>query len=188
MNHFLICAVWNVAILAGGGDMDRPLQSEGADSVAVQTSPRNRVEVRYGEQGATFEFRHSWIPLVSTDLYLSTNGLRGLGLGVSLDPVPVVSIQGSVGFPVGSDRIVDGPTFSPDYTYGIRGAFLIPLDLGQARLFVSLSGGKVWIIDKNYNPNAGFFIRPTDDTVILSGTRKETRSIEFFEVGLGLRF
>jgi hypothetical protein len=181
MNHFLICMVWNVAMLTGGGDTDRPLQSDSTDRL-------NRIEVRYGEEGGTFEYRHSWIPMLSTDLYLSTNVLRGIGAGISFDPISLLSFQGSFGFPVGSDQPTDGPVFDPEYTYGVRGAVLIPLNLLQSRLYVSLSGGKVWIVDKNYSAGGGLLPPYGNDVVVPVTASKETRTMEFFEIGLGIRF
>ncbi len=188
MNHFLVCMVWNVAVLAGGGDADRPLQRDSTDTTTVQTVTRNRIEVRYGEPGGTFEYRHSWLQYLSTDLFVSTNGMRGAGIGLSVDPFPVISIQAVLGYPPYTDAVVDGPVFKPEYNYGFRGAFLIPLDLVQSRLYVSLSGGKVWVVDKNYDPNAGLMPPRTSDEVIPSAVRKEVRTLEFFELGLGLRF
>jgi hypothetical protein len=141
-----------------------------------------------GEPGATFEFRHSWFPFLSTDLYVSTNGMRGGGIGVSLDPFPVLSIQGMVGYPTYADAVVDAPTFDPEYNYGARGAFLIPMNLLHSRLYVSLSYGKIWVVDKNYNSSGGFPPAHTDDVVIPPTVGKEIRTLEFFELGLGLRF
>lgn len=180
--------VWNVAVLAGGGDADRPLQRDSTDSTVSRAIARNRIEVRYGEPGATFEFRHSWLELLSTDLFLSTNGMRGIGIGVSVDPVSILSLQGILGYPSYTDPVVDGPVFKPEYNYGFRGSILIPLDLSQVRLFVTLSGGKVWVVDTNYDPNSGFLPARTTDEVPASAVRKETRTLEFFELGLGLRF
>ena len=188
MNPFLVCMVWNVTVFAGGGDVNRPLQSDSTDTSVVQSLRRNRVEVRYGEPGATFEFRHSWLTFLSTDLFVSSNSMRGAGIGVSVDPVPVLSFQAILGYPPYMDAIVDGPVFDPEYNYGFRGAFLIPLDLVQSRLYVSLSAGKVWVVDKNYDPSGGFPPARTDDVVVPTTTRKETRTLEFFEIGLGLRF
>lgn len=188
MNHFLVCMVWNVAVLAGGGEMDRPLQHDSTDSAAVQTVARNRIEVRYGEPGATFEFRHSWLPFLSSDLFISSNGRRGAGFGISVDPIPVISVQGVLGYPPYRDAVVDGPVFDPEYNYGFRGAFLVPLNLAHSRLYISLSAGKVWVVDKNYNPRSGFLPVPPSDEIIPASTRKEVRTLEFFELGLGLRF
>ncbi len=188
MNQLLVGMVLNFAVLAGGGDMDRPLQSDSTDTSVLQSLRRNRVEVRYGEPGATLEFRHSWLTFLSTDLFVSSNSMKGAGIGVSVDPVPVLSVQAIVGYPPYTDAVVDGPVFDPEYNYGFRGAFLIPLDLVQSRLYVSLSGGKVWVVDKNYNPSGGFPPARTDDVVTPSTTQKEIRTLEFFEIGLGLRF
>jgi hypothetical protein len=181
MNHFLICMVWNVAMLTGGGDTDRPLQSDSTDRL-------NRIEVRYGEEGGTFEYRHSWIQMLSTDLYLSTNMMRGIGAGISFDPISFLSFQGSFGYPVGTDKTTDGPVFDPEYTYGVRGAVLIPLKLLQSRLYVSLSSGKVWIVDKNYSSGGELLPPYSSDVVVPVATGKETRTMEFFEIGLGIRF
>ena len=179
--------VWNVAVLAGGGVDDRPLQRDSTDVPAMQSVVRNRIEVRYAEPGGTFEFRHSWAPWISTDLWMSTNTLHGLGLGISIDPVPLLSFQGILGLPVGKDNATDGASFAPNYDYGIRGAFLIPLPLVRSRLYLSLSGGKIWIVDTNYG-SGGFPTLRTEDIAVPSVTRRETRTSGFFEIGLGLRF
>lgn len=180
--------VWNFALLAGGGEADRPLQHDSTDTTIVPGTPRNRVEVRYGEPGATFEFRHSWFDLLSSDLFVSTNGMRGAGIGISVDPFPILSAQALLGYPQYTDRVVDAPIYDPDYSYGFRGAFLLPLDLARLRIYVSLSAGKIWAVDKNYNPNSGFHLARTTDELGPAAVRKEVRTLEFFELGLGLRF
>ena len=194
MNQFLIGMVWNVAVLAGGGNMDGPLQSFGADTSVTSASLKNRFEARFGQtladnqSGASFEFRHSWLPYLSSDFYLSTNEMRGLGVGLSLDPFSMLSAQGTLGIPSYTERVADGPTFDPEYTFGVRAALLIPLDLLQSRLYLSLSGGKSWVIDTNYDPSAGMPTARADDIIVPTPIRKEIRTVEFVEIGLGVRF
>ncbi len=188
MNQLLVCVVWSLTLWAEDGDADRFPQGESTDTSTALSITRNRVEFRYGEPGATFEFRHSWITYVSTDLFLSTNSMRGIGLGISVDPFPILSIQGILGYPPYTDQIVDGPVFDPEFNYGFRAAFLIPLSLQVSRLYVSLSAGKVWVVDNDYTEDGGFLPARTLDVAVPATTRKETRTLEFFELGLGIRF
>jgi len=188
MNQLLACLFWSVTLAAGGGDADRHPQGESADTSTEQGITRNRVEVRYGEPGATFEFRHSWFTYVSTDVFLSTNSMRGGGLGISVDPISMLSVQGILGYPPYTDQVVDGPVFDPEYNYGFRAAFLIPLALLQSRLYFSLSAGKIWVVDNDYTEDGGFLPARTLDVIVPVTTRKETRTLEFFELGLGIQF
>ena len=194
MNHLLLCIVWNAAFLAGERTPDASLKDAGTDTANVVSAFSNRVEVRVGttlaenESEVSFEFRHSWFPFLSTDLYVSSNAMRGIGLGLSVDPISILSFQGCFGLSSYTDRVVDGPVFDPEYTYSVRGAFLIPLDVLQSRFYLSLSGGKTWVVDTNYNPATGFPPPRTDDTIVPSATRQEIRTVEFVELGVGIRF
>jgi hypothetical protein len=194
VNHFLLCVVWNVALATGDGNVEPSVQSALSDTANIAHSFSNRVEVRIGESLSqnvsemSFEYRHSWFSFLSSDLYLSTDPMRGIGVGLSVDPVSVLSFQGSFGLPSHTERIVDEPVFNPTYTYGVRGAFLIPLELLQSRIYVTLSGGKTWVVDTDYNPSGGLWLPRTDDTVVPTTVRKEVRTVDFVELGVGIRF
>jgi hypothetical protein len=108
--------------------------------------------------GAGVEYHYSAMSFASTDLILGA-GPPGLGAGISLSPVSYIFGQAMIGKTVYEEiGQVGGPVgFRPDFVYGWRAGFYVPLNPASANLFLSLSAGRIELVQREYCENCVAF-------------------------------
>ncbi len=148
-----------------------------------QEAKWHAIEVGLMTHGAGVEYHFSPVTPLSADVVLAV-GPPGIGVGVSVTPIPWVFGQAVYG--TTSYRTIatvgGAAEFSPDYVYGWRGGIQIPLNPGKKTFFAALSGGNIWLVQKEYCQNCvGFGADPN----VLELVKKTERKLV---VGLGLLF
>jgi hypothetical protein len=147
----------------------------------------NVLEVRYGLEAIDVEYRYAWFPFLSTDITLRALRGEGVSVGFSLYPLPFFSMQTCIGLPMYESIAVDGPAFKPDYLYGLRIGVLVPVGPRNSPFMISISSGKLLVVDRDFCYNCGGF-PPAGEQIPEPRYRNEIERIDLFALGLAIRF
>jgi hypothetical protein len=179
-------------IFLGGTCVDQSMAID-ADSLEKETyslPPKaNVVELRPAIGEYSIEYRRYWFRFMSTDLEFGAGDRHQYAsIALSLYPMPLFFLQSSVGIGGASEGGAElAEPFNAGYVVGIRFGMLFPMGRSiNSPFYVSLTGGWLWFVDKNYRSYGFSFYEPSlSPKPIVS-----TRSIEkdMLQVGLGYRF
>lgn len=94
--------------------------------------------------GAGLEYRYLWIPFLSTDAVLSLSR-PGVGFGMRISRVWLVFARGVVGIGAYEEvAAADGPApFRPNYLFGWKADFRIPIALKKTSVYFTFAAGQV---------------------------------------------
>jgi hypothetical protein len=124
-----------------------PVCGQRADSGHYR--PHNTIELRADlDEFVRFEgeYGHYWTSFLKGDVLLASGQYTILNLGLTIEPLPIVFIQPSIGIAAGGERVTDGPDFSPDRDYQLRGGVLIPLGPPRSGVYASMAGRVVTLV------------------------------------------
>jgi len=122
---------------------------------------RNAIEVRSMSDDLELEYRHGWFGFFSTELFARAGQeSREAGIGTSMYLLHVFFAQGAVGLGEKQYSVTDVAPFSADYILRARCGMLLPLGrFLEAPVYLSLSGGKTWFVQRDYCVNCGYMVR-----------------------------
>lgn len=128
------------------------------------------------------QYSRRWFSIASTDAAVQL-GKTTFSLGVTLHPLQFLFVQGRIGLPAfRGEQALDGPlAYSPDVAYALRAGVMIRFR--SSPLFVTLSGGTFWAVERNYCYTCGGF--PPSSVMVVPKYRDETERHEIIALGFG---
>ncbi len=183
----VVRAICGVSAMLLGFDVLRGQDTLAFDAtIATQLRKSHHIEIGVNTIGAGIEYQYQVVSFVSADAILSLRQ-PGAGLGLTFTPVSFFFIQAAIGtVQFENAPSADGPPpFRPDYAYGWKAGFRIPIAPKRSSLYVLVGVGQLTYIEKNYQFNGGgWILSPPPEPQY----REEIRMRDIVALGIGYTF
>ncbi len=156
-----------------------------AQAQASQNPANSSIEFRIGAStGFEIQYSRRLLPVLTADILLQVFK-TGPSVGLTIAPLPILFLQARVGYPLYSGgQAEDAPTWKPDLMYAYRAGLCVPSK--DSKVFINLSYGKLWVVDRDFCYNCGGF--PPPGVVVIPQYRDEYQIFDLVSIGVGGTF